>query len=47
MKKTRSLISRYIPKRIGIIHSLLLLSFLLLIFGCSERVKGNYVKKDA
>jgi len=37
---------KFIPKRIGIILCLFLLLLLLLIFGCSERVEGNYIKKD-
>ena len=47
MKKTRSLISKVIPKKIGIILCLFLILFPLLFFGCPERVEGNYVKKDA
>ena len=46
MKKTQSRRSRYAPKNIGPILSPLFLALLLLTIGCSERVEGNYVKKD-
>ncbi len=38
---------QYKPKLIGTICNAVLLLLLLSIFGCAERVEGNYVKKDA
>jgi uncharacterized protein (TIGR02145 family) len=38
---------QYIPKGIGTILNIVLLFLLFSNFGCSERVEGNYVKKEA